>query len=199
MKIKRTTTWWLALLMISAASWTDAAEIDVYFSPCGGLARAIATEIDAAKTSVDVMIFTISNPQIVQALRRAHERGIQVRVIVNPAQEKSRVSKAGYLHSLGLRVRSDDRHTRMHNKVTIIDSMIVCTGSANYSKSADRSNAENLVIIRDTDVARKFLQNFLIHWNHSRVFQQPPKKAKPFPFSDSLPHYQRNCSREKEN
>lgn len=199
MKIKRTTVRWLALLMISAASWTDAAEIDVYFSPNGGLAAAIVAEIDRAKESIDVMVFTISEPKIVQALRRAHERGLEVRLLVNPAQEKSRVSKAGYLYSLGLIVRADPRHTRMHNKVTIIDAQVVCTGSANYSKSADRSNAENLVIIRDAEVARKFCENFLIHWNHSRVFQQPAKKTKPFPFSDSSPRHHQPGPREKEN
>jgi len=169
-KIKRSTAWWLALLMISAASWTDAAEIDVYFSPGGGVARAIATEINKAETSVSVMSYTISEPQICQALCRAKQRGICVRLIVNPTQEASRWSQAANLQRCGVIVRTDHRHTRMHNKVVIVDAATVCTGSANHSKSADRGNAENLVVIHCKVVAAKFTANFTLHWNHSVIF-----------------------------
>ena len=170
MKIKRSTVTWLALLMISAASWTDAAEIDVYFSPGGGVARAIAAEIGKAETSVSVMSYTISEPQICQALCRAKQRGICVRLIVNPTQEASRWSQAANLQRCGVIVRTDHRHTRMQNKGVIVDVATVCTGSANHSKSADRSNAENLVVIRNAEVAAKFSANFALHWNHSVIF-----------------------------
>jgi len=163
-------------LLVSVASWTDAAEIDVYFSPNGGVAKAIAAEIDAANISIDMMSFTISEPRICAALRRANDRGIRTRLIVNPTQEASRSSRAASLYDHGIIVRTDKRHSRMHNKVVIVDARIVCTGSANHSKSGDRSNAENLVIIRCVDVAAKFTANFTHHWNHSVRFENRTKK-----------------------
>jgi len=166
----------LALLLASTASRTDAVEVDVYFSPNGGLAQAIAAEIDAAKISIDVMSFTISEPKICAAICRANDRGIRTRLIVNSTQEASRSSRAASLYDYGIIVRTDKRHSRMHNKVVIIDARIVCTGSANHSKSGDKSNAENLVIIRCVDVAATFTANFMHHWNHSIRFEDRTKK-----------------------
>ena len=198
MKIKRFTIAWLALLLASVASWSDAAEVRVYFSPNGGLAAAIAAEIDAAKVSVNMMSFTISEPQICAALHRAVTRGVPVRLIVNKTQEASRTSAAASLRAGGLSVRTDKRHTRMHNKVVITDARIVCTGSANHSKSGDRSNAENLVIIQCEDVAAKFTANFLIHWNHSVLFQNrvPTKHSRLLPDSCHFPKTNRPRTKE---
>jgi len=186
MKTRSTCVAWLALLMVSAASWTDAAEIDVYFSPGGGVARAIAAEIDDAKTSVSIMSFTISEPQICAALKRANQRGLSVRLIVNKTQETSPWSRATSLFESGIDTRTDDRHTRMHNKVVIIDTMVVCTGSANHSKSADRSNAENLLVVRDKEIAAKYTDNFLLHWAHSRAFR-PIERATKAPAASQEP------------
>ena len=179
MNTRRSVSLCLALLMISAASRTEAVEVDVFFSPNGGLALAIIAEIDAAKISVDMMSFTISEPRICAALCRAKNRGIRTRLIVNKTQEASPSSRATRLQKNGLEIRTDKRHARMHNKVIIIDAKTVCTGSANHSKSADRSNAENLVIIRCADVAATFTTNFMLHWNHSVEFQSRVKRKRP--------------------
>ena len=48
----------------------------------------------------------------------------------------------------------------MHHKVIIIDSQIVIAGSFNFSDNAVHSNDENLVIIKDPDLAAQYLAEF---------------------------------------
>ena len=39
----------------------------------------------------------------------------------------------------------------IHNKVVFIDGETVITGSFNFTKAAEENNAENLLVIRDTN------------------------------------------------
>lgn len=43
--------------------------------------------------------------------------------------------------------------TIAHNKVMVIDGRTVITGSFNFTKAAEESNAENLLVIDDADLA----------------------------------------------
>ena len=52
----------------------------------------------------------------------------------------------------------------------IIDDRIVITGSYNFSRAAEKSNAENLVIIESAPIARKYQQNWQKHHQHSKPF-----------------------------
>ena len=61
----------------------------------------------------------------------------------------------------------DDAHQIAHNKIIIIDKQIVITGSFNFSKAAEEGNAENLLIIRNPELAAIYLDNFLKHKTHS--------------------------------
>ncbi len=72
---------------------------------------------------------------------------------------------------MGIPVRIDDKHAIAHNKVIIIDGEVVITGSFNCTKSAEQSNAENLLIIRDKALAQKYTKNWEAHAQHSEVYE----------------------------
>jgi phosphatidylserine/phosphatidylglycerophosphate/cardiolipin synthase-like enzyme len=55
----------------------------------------------------------------------------------------------------GVGIRNDTNSHLLHDKVVIIDSPIVLTGSFNWSKNAEEGNNENLIIISETDIAGK--------------------------------------------
>jgi cardiolipin hydrolase len=172
-------TAFLALVtwMASAAASSVAAEVAVYFSPHGGVVPAMVREIDAASTTIDMMSYSIADKRISAALLRAHARGVQVRLIVNPSQEAPEQSVAPHLHAAGLTIRTDRKHKLMHNKFIICDELVTCTGSANHSRSADIANAENLVVITDKEVATRFSINFRLHWSHSDYFKPIHRKV----------------------
>ena len=47
-----------------------------------------------------------------------------------------------------------------HNKVMIIDDKEVITGSFNFTDAAQKRNAENVVFISDTKLAKEYAQNW---------------------------------------
>jgi phosphatidylserine/phosphatidylglycerophosphate/cardiolipin synthase-like enzyme len=57
-----------------------------------------------------------------------------------------------------------------HNKVIVIDSETVLTGSFNFTKAAQEKNAENLLIIRDPALAAQYTQNWDTHRQHSQPY-----------------------------
>jgi phosphatidylserine/phosphatidylglycerophosphate/cardiolipin synthase-like enzyme len=53
----------------------------------------------------------------------------------------------------------------------IIDKEIVITGSFNFSKAAEESNAENLLVVRDKELASRYIENWKLHDEHSEPYQ----------------------------
>jgi phosphatidylserine/phosphatidylglycerophosphate/cardiolipin synthase-like enzyme len=64
----------------------------------------------------------------------------------------------------------------VHNKVIVIDGRIVITGSFNFTKAAEESNAENLLIIRGADLGAKYANNRQEHLEHSVPYELKPKE-----------------------
>ena len=123
--------------------------VEVYFSPHGGCTDAVVREIRAAKTSIRVLAYSFTSTRIADALIDAHRRGVDVKVIFDKKESRESYSLIGPLHGAGISVMTDGRHALAHNKVMILDDEVVLTGSFNYTKQAEHSNAENLLVIRD--------------------------------------------------
>jgi phosphatidylserine/phosphatidylglycerophosphate/cardiolipin synthase-like enzyme len=169
-----------ALLLCQAVAATStAAEIELYFSPNGGAAAAVVKEIDAAKTSVHVLAYSISEDRITRALTRAKTRGVAVILVVDPGQQRATYSTAPKIKHAGVTTLVDRAHALMHNKTIIIDTAVVVTGSMNLTASGDKQNAENTIILRNAAAAAIYEDDFQKHLKHSTAFQPPP--ALPFP------------------
>ena len=61
----------------------------------------------------------------------------------------------------------DASHAIAHNKVMIIDSDAVITGSFNFTKAAEERNAENLLIIYYKELSALYAENWRRHHLHS--------------------------------
>ena len=104
-----------------------------------------------------------------KALLDAHKRGVQVQVLLDKSQRTEKYSSADFLANQGVPTTIDANHAISHNKVMIIDSETVITGSFNFTKAAQEKNAENLLIIRDPALATQYTQN----WQAQRLHSQP--------------------------
>jgi phosphatidylserine/phosphatidylglycerophosphate/cardiolipin synthase-like enzyme len=144
--------------------------IEVYFSPRGGCTEAIVAEIDRAKDSILVQAYSFTSAPIAKALVDAHRRGVVVAALLDKSQESEKYSSADFVLHAGIATRIDDRHAIAHNKVMILDSQTVITGSFNFTKAAEESNAENLLIIRDAAIADMYTQNWRMHAEHSQPY-----------------------------
>jgi len=153
-----------------------APQIDVYFSPHGGCTDAIVRELDAAHESVLVQAYSFTSAPIAKALMEAHKRGVKVQVILDRSQRTEKYSSATFFQNAGIPTFIDDKHAIAHNKVMVIDGRTVITGSFNFTKAAEESNAENLLVIQDADLAAKYAKNWQKHLEHSVSYERKERE-----------------------
>lgn len=140
-------------------------EAEVYFCPEDGCASALIHYIDSANTTIYIAIYSFTHDEIKEALYDAHERGVEIRVIMDRTQagHSSSVDEELLDEGIGLRY-----HTPiMHNKFVIIDGKIVATGSFNWSKNGDTNNDENLIFFASNDLSLEYLAEFEELWGES--------------------------------
>jgi hypothetical protein len=145
--------------------------IEVYFSPKGGCQDAIVREITAAEKTIHVQAYTFTSAPIAKALVDAKKRGVQVEVIIDQKEISEKYCAATFFANQGVPVFGDGKYAIAHNKVMIIDGKTVITGSFNFTKGAEESNAENLLVIRNADLAAKYEKNYQEHLGHSVKYE----------------------------
>jgi phosphatidylserine/phosphatidylglycerophosphate/cardiolipin synthase-like enzyme len=146
--------------------------VSVYFSPNGGCTAAILREIGAARQSVHVQAAQFTSSAIAKALVAAHNRGIDVQVVVDHHKSENK-TQADRLQDAGIPTFTDARHGTAHNKVILVDGKVVITGSFNFTKDSETENAENLVFLRDKPaVAAAYEENFRRHLEHSDRYEK---------------------------
>ena len=143
----------------------------VYFSPDGGCTEAIVDAIGEARKTVHVQAYSFTSSKIAKALIRAKDRGVDVRVILDGGVTSHQYSPADFFANSGVDVKLDYAHALAHNKVMIIDGETVITGSFNFTKAAETKNAENVLVIRDKDLAARYAENWRKHEAHSVVYR----------------------------
>lgn len=142
-------------------------EIQVWFSPKGGCTEALVKGIDAAKKSVHFSAYEFTSDPIRNALIRALGRGVTVECVVDRRAHLSRHEDADEVQENGGRIFVDGKHNIHHNKIIVIDSRVVFTGSFNFSDNAENRNAENVLRLEDSALAKKYVANFDVHKHHS--------------------------------
>ena len=154
----------LALGFIVHASFLSP-DVQPVFSPDDG--QEVIDFIDAARNSIDIEIYVFSSRDVVDALQRAKDRGVDVRIIIEEdvmGGENGEIFRE--LSSKGFRIRYASHFYKLtHSKFVIVDGKAVLVGSHNLSNSALFKNREASVIIRNDDaVARGFAEAFETDW-----------------------------------
>jgi len=145
--------------------------IRVYFTPGDSAEAAILGQLLDAQDSILVQAYSFTNPAIASALVNANARGVRVVILLDKSHRTQKYSAAEAMAKGGVETLIDDRHAIAHNKIMIIDGQVVITGSYNFTKAAERRNAENLVIIDSPEVAAKYLQNWQKHHRHAKPYR----------------------------
>jgi phosphatidylserine/phosphatidylglycerophosphate/cardiolipin synthase-like enzyme len=180
-KLTPTSTVILLLIALAFSSVTSVLAADltlnntptqVCFSPNGRCTESIVKEINAAKTEILVQAYSFTSAPIAKALVDAHKRGVKVEVILDKSQRREKYTSATFISNAGIPTFIDDKHAIAHNKVIIIDKGTVITGSFNFTKAAEEKNAENLVIIRNKDLAKIYIENWMKHKEHSEEYKR---------------------------
>lgn len=149
----------------------DNAKTQVYFSPNGGCTEAIIKQIDKAEKTILVQAYSYTSVPIARALLAAHQRGVQVVIIVDKGQLREKYTMANSSQEQGMAVYLDSDHTIAHDKVMVLDNKVIITGSFNFSKGAELHNSENIIIINSRELATIYNNNFMNHLKHCVIFK----------------------------
>lgn len=171
-------------------------DVAVWFSPQDqALSRGVQPLIAGAQRSITLGIFYLTDESVTNQLIAAHERGVDVRVIIDATAAGSRYTQHERLRKTGIPVKVEDWGGKMHVKAAVIDGHTVVIGSMNWSYSGDKVNDENTLVLRSARLAGK-LELFFDHlWDSI-----PPKWEKPSAWPDpESPDSSPSCTDDVDN
>ncbi|EAX1826672.1 phospholipase D family protein [Pseudocitrobacter faecalis] len=142
--------------------------IQVGFSPEGSALHLVLKTIESAQQEIRLMGYSFTSPEVVSALVRAKQRGVDVRIVLDEKGNRSKSSQAAMniVVNAGIPLRTNGRYAIMHDKVIIVDNHTVEAGSFNYTRSAASRNSENVLVINEVpEVAQTYLQHWQSRWD----------------------------------
>jgi phosphatidylserine/phosphatidylglycerophosphate/cardiolipin synthase-like enzyme len=159
-----------------------------YFSPQGGIEQALVAAIRAAKTSVDIAMFSFYSRNIADALLEAKNRGVAVRLVLDQSQAGlAKLDNWFSFHGFEMVLLAgpnepweeiaDPKYEKMHHKFMVVDGKLLFNGSFNYSPNAEDNSFEHVRLIEEPlDIAR-FIESFVRML--ARGFKPKPPKEEP--------------------
>lgn len=159
---------YILILLLSTSSCFGG--VDVCFTPGQDCTQSIINEIGRAKKQILVQAYSFSSKPIAMALVSDKNRGIDVKIILDKSQVKARYSLIPYLLKNHIPVFIDYRPAIAHNKIIIIDSIEVITGSFNFTEAAQHKNAENVLILtngfKDVYSYGYLMEKYITNWKY---------------------------------
>ena len=132
-----------------AASVSSGAAVAVCFAPEEDCAAFAVRPIDKAESEILVSASGLTiGSGIVEALVRAKERGVDVRLIADKTTPCGRSSGIEPLATAGVPIWIDDQARIAHEKAMVIDETVTLMGSYNWTRSA-AANSEDLNLAKN--------------------------------------------------
>lgn len=118
-----------------------------------------------AEKEILIAVFFLTHKDITAELIRAHQRGVNVRIIMDATGAKNEYTKFQFLREAGIPVKIENWGSKMHCKAAEIDREIFVTGSMNWTSAGEYQNDENSLIFYDAQSANGFRVKFIEWWN----------------------------------
>jgi phosphatidylserine/phosphatidylglycerophosphate/cardiolipin synthase-like enzyme len=134
--------------------------VENHFAPEDKTAAQIIEEIERAQSRIRSMSFIFTSEEIADAMLERAQAGVVVQGEIVDRNAERDYSQYDRLQAAVHDVLPDGNPYIMHHKVIIVDDATVILGSYNFTASAEEDNDENLLIIRDPEVAALFLAEF---------------------------------------
>jgi len=116
--------------------------------------------IGNAKHQIKVEVYEFSYRDLADALVKARERGVSVKVVLEYSVYQNN-NMFNYLLNSGIDVNwASKKFHNTHSKFMIIDDSIVFVGSMNWSENALKFNREASVIVYSKEIASDFEKIF---------------------------------------
>ena len=149
-----------AVIPGSGAAAAPSATIETCFAPEGDCAALAVRAIDRAQREILVGAYGLTTGSgIVEALLRAHRRGVEVKLIADRSTPCGRNSGIDPLAGAGVPVWIDHIARIAHAKTMVIDGTVTLNGSYNWTRGAS-ANSEDLNLVASPLVAAAYAA----HW-----------------------------------
>jgi HKD family nuclease len=173
--------------------FVDGVRIRVRFSPQHRVVNELIRELKAADYSALGAAFFLTDSRVLNALSYLHRKGVQVHLHLDELgagskmSGKKRVPVKDFLSQNGIFWSSDGTRRLMHNKLFLVDAKtdsapVVISGSANFTRSANIKNDENLMFIYSSSIAKEVLGYYKKIASLDEV-NQTPLSLEPEPYS----------------
>ena len=124
----------------------------------GGPDQFLVASIDGSQLSIDVAAYSFNLWSIRDALIRAVQRGVVVRMVMESDNMDGEEVQA--LKDAGINILGDQRQGLMHDKFIVIDRSEVWTGSLNFTAGGTYKDNNDLLRIRSAQAAEIFTAQF---------------------------------------
>jgi phosphatidylserine/phosphatidylglycerophosphate/cardiolipin synthase-like enzyme len=138
----------------------EGSEVTTCFSPEDRCAKMLVGLINGSQASIRFMAYSFTDDAIGRAMLQRSRAGVDVSGVFETRGSETEFSEYAYLKQNNMDVRLDGNPYNMHHKVIILDDETVITGSYNFSNNASNYNDENLLIIENPGLAKKFLEEY---------------------------------------
>jgi phosphatidylserine/phosphatidylglycerophosphate/cardiolipin synthase-like enzyme len=142
----------------------DGTPVYVLFAPEDQVINQLIALIQGAQSSIRFMAFSFTHDELGAAMLARARAGVDVSGIFETRGSETEYSELSTLYCAGVPVRQDGNPGTFHHKVLVVDGESLVTGSLNFSQNADESNDENVVIVRNVDIAAQYLGEFERRW-----------------------------------
>ncbi len=142
-------------------------------------AKPILDAIDAAAKSLRIKMFALSDPRILEALIKAHKRGVNIRVMLNPARRSGEIQNKGsrsVLRAAGIDVLdTNPAFDVTHEKSMVVDDRMAFIGSLNWEPENFEKTRDYAVMTTIAQDVNEVIDCFEADW--SRQSYSPRKSS----------------------
>ena len=141
-------------------------KINVFFSPTDKtVTNYVIPLINGAQKYIYIPAFIITHDGFSNALIKAKQRGVDVKIIIDATNVHSSKSKVKLMRHAGIPVKVENYAGKLHSKSIIIDDKYIIAGSMNFTNSGENKNDENSLIIEDYKTAKYYKGFFEYLWD----------------------------------
>ena len=125
--------------------------INTFFSQKDNLRDVIVENLDLASDTVMIAVAWFTDSTLFNKIRELQSRGVKVQLIITKHQFNDESANDYDLinQNGGVFIEIGGDNSTMHHKFCIIDHHVLLQGSFNWTRKANESNNETLLVIKD--------------------------------------------------
>ena len=157
----------IVLSLLFPLSILSQSAINLWFLPEQGseVEGEIEHLIDSAQKSLYVAVYDINDENLVNDLLSAHQKGIDVKVIMDDKEAEHEWSIVSPLDGKNILRTDHNKSNFMHNKFMVVDGSEVWTGSTNWTENGLFYNNNNSLLIDSEKLTEDYTAEFNEMWN----------------------------------